>query len=53
MYSAEKIKCTTCGADFIFTVSEQRFYYDVMGWVSKPKRCSACREAEKALRKGA
>jgi hypothetical protein len=36
-----------CGAAFIFTVSEQKFYAD--NGFSSPKRCRACRDRKKAV----
>lgn len=38
-----KLKCFTCGKDFIFTVNEQKFYEE-KGFVH-PKNCKTCRNA--------
>lgn len=45
------IKCAGCQAEFIFTVGEQGFYQR-KGFVERPKRCKACREARKQLQRG-
>lgn len=40
-YQARKIRCTQCGALFVFSVDEQR-YFDWKLW-DDPIRCHACR----------
>jgi hypothetical protein len=42
--------CLDCGREFVFTASEQRFWYeDRRFWIdSLPKRCAECRKAERA-----
>ena len=41
------LKCYDCGADFVFTASEQSFFAE-KGYSNSPKRCQACRAARKA-----
>ncbi len=36
------LKCTECGADFVFTAGEQHFFYD-KNFKNEPKRCKACK----------
>ena len=43
------IKCKDCGAEFIFTVNDQKFYQE-KGFTNEPKRCKTCREKKKAER---
>ena len=40
-----KIKCQDCGTEFIFSVSEQKFYKE-KGF-TPPKRCRLCRQNRK------
>ena len=42
------LKCSDCGADFIFTAGEQHFYHD-KNFKNEPKRCKTC----KSKRQGA
>jgi hypothetical protein len=42
-YVDETVTCASCESDFAFTASEQQLYYDVHGFVNKPKRCCPCR----------
>lgn len=37
------LKCTECGADFVFTAGEQQFYYE-KEFRNEPKRCKACKQ---------
>lgn len=46
MYQDEKLICSDCGVEFIFTASEQEFYAE-KGLTNKPKRCGDCRKARK------
>ena len=39
--------CKDCGAEFIFTASEQDFYAE-KGFQNEPGRCPECRRARKA-----
>lgn len=43
----KKITCKDCGAEFIFTESEQAFYAE-KGFENEPQRCFDCRKARKA-----
>jgi CxxC-x17-CxxC domain-containing protein len=36
------LRCADCGAEFIFTVGEQRFYTE-KGFKNEPKRCKSCK----------
>ncbi|MDR3263754.1 MAG: zinc-ribbon domain-containing protein [Clostridiales bacterium] len=45
------LKCKDCGADFVFTESEQAFYKE-KGFENEPQRCVPCRKAKKAQRNG-
>jgi hypothetical protein len=49
-YVDAKFLCSDCGREFMFTASEQRFWYEDRGfWIdSLPKRCAQCRKAERA-----
>jgi hypothetical protein len=42
------LACCECGDDFLFDVSEQRFY-ERKGF-GPPKRCKPCRDARRAQR---
>jgi uncharacterized Zn finger protein len=44
------IPCKDCGADFVFTESDQEFFKEKA--YSPPKRCKACRQAKKAQQAG-
>lgn len=43
-------KCMDCGKDFLFSVEEQRFWYEQRKFYvdSKPTRCPVCRKKERA-----
>ncbi|MGB9706872.1 MAG: zinc-ribbon domain containing protein [Microgenomates group bacterium] len=45
------IKCRDCGADFVWTASEQEFYQQ-KGFDNPPARCPKCRQAKKQQRFG-
>ncbi len=45
--SDQTLKCRDCGADFVWTASEQEFYQQ-KGFANPPSRCVACRKAKKA-----
>ncbi|MGI5854354.1 MAG: zinc-ribbon domain containing protein [Bacillota bacterium] len=47
MYSDKTLTCRDCGAEFVFTASEQEFYAQ-KGFTNEPGRCPACRAARKA-----
>lgn len=42
----QNLKCRDCGADFVWTASEQEFYQQ-KGFTNAPSRCPACRKAKK------
>jgi CxxC-x17-CxxC domain-containing protein len=42
------LKCTDCGADFIFTAGEQLFFRD-KHFRNEPKRCKACKSKRVAV----
>jgi hypothetical protein len=44
-YTDETLTCVDCGRDFVFAASDQGYYYDVLRFVCKPKRCAFCRHA--------
>lgn len=46
MYQDKTLTCRECGADFIFSASEQEFYEE-KGFTNKPGRCPQCRAARK------
>ena len=41
-YQDRFLKCTDCGAEFVFTAGEQAFYAD-KGFRNEPKRCKPCK----------
>jgi len=41
-YNDRVLKCTECGAEFVFTAGEQMFFAD-KGFKNEPKRCKACK----------
>jgi len=46
-FQDQTLKCRDCGADFVWTASEQEFY-EQKGFSNPPSRCVACRKAKKA-----
>ena len=42
MIQDKTLTCRECGAEFVFTASEQQFYAD-KGFQNEPGRCPACR----------
>jgi CxxC-x17-CxxC domain-containing protein len=48
-YADKTLTCVECGASFVFTAEEQKFY-EAKGYTNEPKRCPACREARRAGR---
>ncbi|MGI5891247.1 MAG: zinc-ribbon domain containing protein [Bacillota bacterium] len=46
------LTCKECGAEFIFSASEQEFYAE-KGFQNDPARCSECRAARKRQRNSA
>ena len=51
MYTDERLTCTDCGAEFVFTAGEQEFFA-TKGFQNKPNRCPDCRAARKSARQG-
>ena len=49
MYQDKTLTCRECGAQFVFTASEQQFYAD-KGFQNEPTRCRDCRQNRKASR---
>lgn len=41
-FSDRVLKCTECGADFVFTAGEQFFFHERQ-FQNDPKRCKLCR----------
>lgn len=46
MFQDKTLTCRDCGAEFIFTASEQEFY-DSKGFTNEPGRCPQCRAARR------
>jgi hypothetical protein len=44
------LTCKDCGAEFVFTESEQAFYKE-KGFENEPQRCADCRKARKMQRR--
>jgi CxxC-x17-CxxC domain-containing protein len=51
LYIDEKLTCTDCGAEFVFSAGEQEFFAG-KGFQNKPNRCPDCRTARKASKGG-
>ena len=51
MFEDKTLTCKECGAEFVFTASEQEFY-ESKGFVNEPQRCKACRDARKQAARG-
>ena len=49
MYTDERLTCTDCGAEFVFSAGEQQFFA-TKGFQNKPNRCPDCRAARKSAR---
>jgi CxxC-x17-CxxC domain-containing protein len=49
VYTDERLTCTDCGAEFIFSSGEQQFFA-TKGFQNKPNRCPDCRAARKNAR---
>ena len=41
-YHDKVLKCSECGAEFVFTSGEQLFFHDKQ-FKNEPKRCKACK----------
>ena len=46
MFEDKTLVCRECGAEFVFTASEQQFYAE-KGFQNEPGRCPACRDVYK------
>lgn len=46
MFTDKTLSCKECGAEFVFSASEQEFYAE-KGFENEPGRCPACRVARK------
>lgn len=46
MNQDKTLTCRECGADFVFTASEQDFFAE-KGFTNEPGRCPECRRARK------
>ena len=47
MFEDKTLTCRECGAEFVFSASEQQFYAD-KGFQNEPGRCPACRAKRRA-----
>lgn len=47
MFADKVLSCKDCGAEFVFSASEQEFYAE-KGFTNEPGRCPSCRSARKA-----
>ena len=47
MFEDKVLTCKECGAEFVFSASEQEFYAE-KGFTNEPGRCPSCRAARKA-----
>jgi CxxC-x17-CxxC domain-containing protein len=51
MSQDKTLTCRDCGAEFVFTASEQDFFAE-KGFTNEPGRCPECRAARKAQNRG-
>lgn len=51
MHNDKNLSCRDCGAEFVFSASEQEFYAS-KGFENEPSRCPTCRSARKAQNGG-
>jgi len=51
MSQDKNLTCRDCGADFVFTASEQDFFAE-KGFTNEPGRCPSCRAARKQNNRG-
>jgi CxxC-x17-CxxC domain-containing protein len=49
LYTDERLACTDCGNEFVFSAGEQEFFA-AKGFQNKPNRCPDCRQARRATR---
>lgn len=46
MFTDKVLVCRECGSEFLFSVSEQKFYTE-QGFYKEPQRCYTCRKRRK------
>ncbi|SDE88378.1 zinc-ribbon domain containing protein [Sporomusa acidovorans] len=51
MAEDKTLTCRDCGAEFVFSASEQDFFAE-KGFTNEPGRCPACRAARKQQNRG-
>ncbi|CUH94828.1 hypothetical protein P22_0894 [Propionispora sp. 2/2-37] len=51
MAQDKTLTCRDCGADFVFSASEQEFFAE-KGFTNEPGRCPDCRAARKQQNRG-
>lgn len=51
MFEDKVLTCKDCGAEFVFSASEQEFYAQ-KGFTNEPGRCPQCRAAKKQQNRG-
>jgi len=51
VFTDKTLSCKECGAEFVFSASEQEFYAE-KGFENEPGRCPTCRAARKNQRQG-
>lgn len=51
MFQDKTLTCRDCGAEFVFSASEQEFYAE-KGFTNDPSRCPDCRAARKRQQGG-
>lgn len=51
MFQDKTLTCRECGAEFVFTASEQEFFAE-KGFTNDPSRCFACRARRRQERSG-
>ncbi|HHT48355.1 MAG TPA: zinc-binding protein [Firmicutes bacterium] len=51
MYQDKTLVCRDCGAEFVFSASEQEFYAE-KGFTNEPGRCPTCRAERKQRNSG-
>ncbi|HEX3016185.1 MAG TPA: zinc-ribbon domain containing protein [Desulfobacteria bacterium] len=49
MFEDKTLTCRDCGAEFVFTASEQEFFAE-KGFTNEPGRCLPCRQLRKQQR---
>lgn len=51
MFEDKTLVCRDCGAEFVFSASEQEFFAE-KGFTNEPGRCLPCRQSRKSQRNG-